>query len=58
MTITLISGLIVRNNTISNLLIIGVLFQTVSITKLVYKLSKNKYGYEEYVKMQNIQTTN
>ena len=58
MTITLISGLIVKNNTISNLLIIGVLFQTISITKLVYKLSKNKYGYEEYVKMQNVQTTN
>lgn len=58
MTISLICGLIVRNNTISNLLIIGVFFQTISITRIVYKLSKNKYGYEEYIKMQNIQTTN
>lgn len=50
MTITLILGLIIRNNVISNILIIGVLFQTISITRFVYKLSNNKYGYEEYVK--------
>lgn len=58
MTITLIFGLIVKNNIISNLLIIGVLLQTISITRFVYKLSKNKYGYEEYVKKQKAQTTN
>lgn len=58
MTISLITGLIIRNNIISNLLIIGVLFQTISITRIVYKLSKNKYGYEEYIKMQKVQTTN
>lgn len=58
MTITLIGGLTIKNNTISNLLIIGVLFQTISITRIVYKLSKNKYGYEEYIKTKETQTSN
>ena len=58
MTITLAIGLIIRNNTISNLLIIGTLLQTITITKLMYKLTKNKYGYLEYIKAENIETTN
>ena len=35
-------------NVLSNILIIGTFLQTISITKLAYKLSKNKYGYEVY----------
>ncbi len=58
MTITLAIGLIIRNNTISNLLIIGTLLQTITITKLMYKLTKNKYGYLEYIKAENIKATN
>ena len=58
MTITLAIGLIIKNNTISNLLIIGTLLQTITITKLMYKLTKNKYGYLEYIKAENIETTN
>ena len=58
MTITLILGLIVKNNTISNLLIIGTLLQTITITKFMYKLTKNKYGYLEYIKMENAQSLN
>lgn len=50
MTITLIIGALVKNNEISNLLIIGTLLQTITITKLMYKLTKNKYGYAEYIK--------
>lgn len=50
MTITLIIGASVKNNEISNLLIIGTLLQTITITKLMYKLTKNKYGYAEYIK--------
>lgn len=58
MTLTLILGLVIKNNTISNLLIVGTLLQTITITKLMYKLTKNKYGYLEYIKTENMQTTN
>lgn len=58
MTITLVLGLVIKNNTISNLLIVGTLLQTVTITKLMYKLTKNKFGYLEYIKTENMQTTN
>lgn len=50
MTITLIFGVFIKNNIIANILIIGTLFQTISITKFVYKITKNKYGYLEYIK--------
>lgn len=52
MTLELVIGLIVKNNSISNLLIIGTLLQTVTITSFMYKLTKNKYGYLEYIKME------
>ena len=48
--LTLIAAIFVKNNIISNILILGTIIQTVSITKIAYKLTKNKYGYEEYVK--------
>lgn len=48
LTITLIVAIVIPNNTISNILIIGTFLQTLSITKIAYKLSKNKYGYEVY----------
>lgn len=48
LTITLILATIITNNIISNILIIGTFLQTISITKIAYKLSKNKYGYEVY----------
>ena len=50
MTITLSLGLIIKDNTIASLLIIGTLLQTITITKLMYKLTNNKYGYLEYIK--------
>ena len=50
MSITLITSFFISNQTISNLLIFGVLFQTISITRFIYKLTNNKYGYEEYIK--------
>ncbi len=46
LTITLILAIIITNNIISNILIIGTFLQTISITKIAYKLSRNKYGYE------------
>ncbi len=43
-------AIVVPNNTISNILIFGTLVQTFSITRLAYKITKNEYGYEAYVK--------
>lgn len=48
LTISLIVAAIVPNSTISNIIIIGMFLQTVSITKIAYRLTKNKYGYEVY----------
>lgn len=50
MTFTLIIGLFLPNTTISNMLIFGVLIETLAITRFVYTITKNKYGYEEYLK--------
>ena len=50
MSLTLIIAGIVTNSNISNLLIFGTLIQTITITRLIYKLTNNKYGYEEYLK--------
>ena len=50
MTFTLIPSLFITNSIISNMLIFGVLIQTLAITRLIYILTKNKYGYEEYYK--------
>lgn len=48
LSISLIVAGIVPNSTISNIIIIGMLMQSISITKLAYQLTKNKYGYEVY----------
>lgn len=50
MTLTLIVAIIVKNSTISNLLIFLTIFQTIWISKFTYKLTNNKYGYAEYIK--------
>lgn len=47
-TISLIAAIFIRDNVISNILIIGTLLQTLAITKVMYKLTNNKYGYEVY----------
>ncbi len=39
---------IINNSTISNIIIFGYLLQTLMITKLAYRLTNNKYGYEVY----------
>ena len=44
----LIISAVIKNNTISNIIIFGYIVQTFMITKLAYKLTKNKYGYEVY----------
>ena len=58
MSIMIIAGVLINNNTISNILLIGVLLQTISITRLAYKLTNNKYGYEIYMENKSKATVN
>ncbi len=52
-SVMLILGCLINNNVISNILLVGVFLQTVSITRIVYIITNNKYGYEEYWKNKN-----
>lgn len=47
-SIALLVAAIVPNNMIANILILANFFQTITITKFVYKITNNKYGYEVY----------
>ena len=49
LTITLVIGIFIKNNVISNIIILGMFIQSLMITRLAYKITKNKYGYEVYV---------
>lgn len=44
----LLAAGLVQDNLISNILIFANLFQTISITRFIYKITKNRYGYEVY----------
>ena len=52
-TVMMVCGVMVRDSVVSNILLIGVLLQTVSITRIAYRITNNKYGYEEYWKNKN-----
>ncbi len=52
LSINMLGAIFIPNKTISNLLIFGTIIQTISITRIAYILTKNKYGYEEYLKAQ------
>lgn len=54
LTVTLAIGAIINNNIISNIIILGIFLQTIMITKLAYKLTNNKYGYEVYLTEEKI----
>ena len=49
LTITLSIGLLIKNNTISNIIIRGMLIQSMMITRIAYKITNNKYGHEVYI---------
>lgn len=46
--IGLIVALLIKDNTITNILLFGYLVQTFSISRIAYKITNNKYGYEVY----------
>lgn len=54
LSINMIVALFIPNTIISNLFIFGTLVQTISITRIAYILTNNKYGYEEYLKQERI----
>lgn len=49
LTITLIIGLFITDRVISNIIIIGMLLQSMLITRIAYRITKNKYGHEVYL---------
>lgn len=48
LTIGLVIALLIPYGKIANILIFGSFIQTLCITKFVYKITNNKYGYEVY----------
>ena len=48
MTVFLLSSVFIKDQVISNLFLYGVLIQTLTITRIAYKVTNNKYGHEEY----------
>ena len=52
LNVNMLVALLIPNVTISNILILGTILQTLSITRIAYIITKNKYGYEEYLKQQ------
>lgn len=48
LTITLIIGAVIDNYVVSNIVILGMFVQSIMISRLAYKLTNNKYGYEVF----------
>lgn len=49
LTITLIIGLLINNYITSNIIVLGMSVQSIMISRIAYKLTDNKYGYELYL---------
>ena len=54
LSITLIIGIVINSNVVSNIIILGMLIQSVMITKIAYKIANCKYGYEVYANENNL----
>lgn len=48
LTLSIVASLIIKDVVISNIIVYGMLLQSISITRFAYKLTNNKYGYEVY----------
>ena len=48
LTVEIIIALVINNPFITNVIIFGDLIQTLTITRLAYKITNNKYGHEVY----------
>lgn len=56
LVLTLSAAALIKDNIISNILVFGIIIQTIMITRVAYILTNNKYGYEVYQK--EIKATN
>lgn len=56
LSIALLISCVIPNNEISNILILSHFVQSISITRVAYILTKNKYGYEVYNEQKIINT--
>jgi len=56
LTMGLIASCVIPINEISNILLLSYFVQSVSITRLAYKITKNKYGYEVYSEQEMLNT--
>jgi accessory gene regulator B len=52
-TIGLVIALIIPNSIVSNILVFGYFIQTLTITRLIYKITNNSYGYEIFNNQSN-----
>lgn len=48
LTVEFVIAVLINNTTISGIIIFGDLIQTLTITRLAYKITNNKYGHEVY----------
>lgn len=46
--LTLVVAIFIQDSVLSNILIIGTFLQSLFITRIAYKITNNKYGYEAY----------
>ena len=56
LTMGLIASCVIPINEISNIILLSYFVQSVSITRLAYKITKNKYGYEVYNEQEMLNT--
>lgn len=48
LTLEIIIAIMINNSTIAGIIIFGDFIQTLTITRIAYKITKNKYGHEVY----------
>lgn len=48
LTLSIVAAICIKDTVISNLIVYGSILQSISISRLAYKLTNNKYGYEIY----------
>ena len=53
LAVTLLVAAVIQNPILANILIIGSLIQSISISRIAYILTKNKYGHEVYANQNN-----
>ena len=53
LAVTLIVAAVIPDKILANILIIGSLIQSISISRIAYILTKNKYGHEMYANQNN-----